>query len=179
MKDCYSGGSYGHLDCSFDNPARKLLPEGQNFARCPKNMEKKRERFNFFSSFCSCGLVIGGFDDRAKMFLSKIWKTFLRCEIDWKVRTLILIFQQKVKETLKKPVLSTQLKSSFQKTTIFFAQCSKMTRKKKILSQKTVSFQNVFTDTKRAVLKTSPGNIQRQAVFFCSMSGKYKKKDLI
>ena len=103
----------------------------ETFARRPKfcSMSKKygkiRECFNFFSSFCSCGLVIGGFDDRAKMFLSKIWKIFLRCEIDLKVRTLILIFQQKVKETLKKPVLSTQLKSSFQKTTIFLLNVQK------------------------------------------------------
>ena len=27
MKHCYSKASYGHLDCSFDNPARNLLRE--------------------------------------------------------------------------------------------------------------------------------------------------------
>ena len=126
LKDCFSEGSYGHLDCSFDNPAKKLSPEGQKNCPLSEKYGKEREGFQtFFFSLCSYGLVIWGFDDRAKLFLSKIWKFFLRCEIDWKVRTLILIFQQKVKETLKKPVPSTQLKSSFQKTTIFLLNVQK------------------------------------------------------
>ena len=113
------------LRLQFWQSCQETFARRPKFCSMSKKYGKKRERFNFFSSFCSCGLVIGGFDDRAKMFLSKIWKTFLRCEIDWKVRTLILIFQQKVKETLKKPVLSTQLKSSFQKTTIFLLNVQK------------------------------------------------------
>ena len=53
---------------------------------------------------------------------------------------------------------------------------SKNDKKKKILSQKTVSFQNVFTDTKRAVLKTLPGNYQRQAEFFSAQCPENTKK---
>ena len=54
---------------------------------------------------------------------------------------------------------------------------SKNDKTKKILSQKTVSFQNVFTDTKRAVLKTSPGNFQRQAEFFFAQCPENTKKE--
>ena len=53
---------------------------------------------------------------------------------------------------------------------------SKNDKKKKILSQKTVSFQNVFTDTKRAVLKTLPGKFQRQAEFFSAQCPENTKK---
>ena len=77
MKDCYPEGSYGHLGFSFDKPAKKLLPEGQKFWLLSENYGKEREGFQtFFSSLCSCGLVIWGFNDPAKLFLSVFWKIF-------------------------------------------------------------------------------------------------------
>ena len=44
MKDCYSEGSYGHLDCSFDNPAKKLS-EGQKFCSMSEKYGKKEKVF--------------------------------------------------------------------------------------------------------------------------------------
>ena len=96
MKDCYSDGSFGLLDCSFDNPFKKFLSEGQYFCAMSKNYGNKEKFSIHFPSIRSCGLVNWSFDNLARNMLVKKSKTFCPAQkTKGTILLLFLIFPQK------------------------------------------------------------------------------------
>ena len=68
--------SFGHEECSFDNPAEKFLTKGRKFtAQCPKMIFKNFKKL-YFSSKCSYGDIECSFDNQTEKIFQKEPKNF-------------------------------------------------------------------------------------------------------
>ena len=106
------------------------------------------------------------------MSFSKTWKNFLRCEIDWKVRTLILIIQRKLSRDTEKSNSFNSVEKFLPEDDNFFAQCPKMIKKKELCLKKLFPSKMCLWTQREQFWQLRRKTFNDRRIFFHSMSGK-------
>ena len=111
----FSKSFYGHMATAVSTTLPgNFCQKAKTFARCQKNMEKKRKFLNiFFLIMCLWPRKMKFSPTCKNVFCQKTEKFLLRCEIDWKIRTLISRFFSKI-------LWDTQKSNSFNSVEKFF-----------------------------------------------------------
>ena len=142
-------------------------------------MEKKRTFLVFFLIMCLCPQKMKFWISCKTVFVKIPKKILLRDEIDRKIRTLNSRFFSKILGVTEKSSSLNSVENLLPEDDNFFAQFPKMSEKKKIFSQETVSIKLCLRIQREQFWQLRRQTFNDRQSFFLSMSGKYKKKDLI
>ena len=144
-----------------------------------KKWKKKRTFLVFFLIMCLCPQKMKFWISCKTVFVKIPKKILLRDEIDRKIRTLNSRFFSKILGVTEKSSSLNSVENLLPEDDNFFAQFPKMIKKENFVSKNCFLPKCVYGH-KESSFENFPGKHSTTGrVFFCSMSGKYKKKDLI